>query len=190
MAEADIFNSAIPADQPEVVRGNVTAEDRVSELYEVHRAKMYRFLLSQGLDSGTAQELAQEVFVRLFVAISKGKKILSEQAWLYGVASKLAVDYWRREGRAMWVELDSLPLPADHLPSAGPTPEAALEQQERLRRVARVLIHLPKEQRLGIQLRMQGLRYRAIAEILGVSVSTVGELISRAVERLRSAADG
>ena len=51
------------------------------------------------------------------------------------------------------------------------------------------MARLPKEQRLGIHLRMQGLRYRAIAKILGVSVSTTADLRSVAVDRLRSAAD-
>jgi DNA-directed RNA polymerase specialized sigma24 family protein len=62
-------------------------------------------------------------------------------------------------------------------------------RRERLRQVAKAMMLLPKNQRLGIQLRMQGLRYRAIAEIMDVSVSTVAEWLSLAVERLRSAAN-
>ena len=69
------------------------------------------------------------------------------------------------------------------------TPEAAAVRSQRLRRVAALMAQLPKEQRLGIQLRMQGLRYRAIAKILGVSLSTTAEWLSSAVERLRNIAD-
>ena len=68
------------------------------------------------------------------------------------------------------------------------TPEASALWRQRLQRVAAMMARLSKEQRLVIQLRFQGLHYRAIAEILGVSVSTTAEMLSTAVERLRSTA--
>lgn len=166
-----------------------TTEERVARLYETHRDKIYRFLVGEGLGVAKAQELAQDVFVKLFVALTRGNKIESEQAWLYTVAAKSAVDYWRREGRPMWVELDSVPSMAENLQSKELTPEAAALRNQRSRRVAAMLARLPKEQRLGIHLRMQGLRYREIAKILGVSVPTVSGLLSTAVERLRGTAN-
>jgi DNA-directed RNA polymerase specialized sigma24 family protein len=89
----------------------------------------------------------------------------------------------------MWIELDSVPAMADSLRSKELTPEAAAVRNQRLQRVAATMARLPKEQRLGIHLRMQGLRCRAIAKILGVSVSTAADLLSTAVERLRSTAN-
>jgi RNA polymerase sigma-70 factor (ECF subfamily) len=78
---------------------------------------------------------------------------------------------------------------ADNLRSKELTPEAAAVRNQRLKRVAVTLAHLPKEQRLGIHLRMQGLRYKDIAKILGVSIPTVSGLLSTAVERLRGTAN-
>jgi RNA polymerase sigma-70 factor (ECF subfamily) len=89
----------------------------------------------------------------------------------------------------MWVELDSFPAMADGLQSKELTPDVAAARKERLQRIAIAMARLPKEQRLGVHLRMQGLRYRAIAKVLGVSVSTTAEWLSLAVERLRSAAN-
>jgi RNA polymerase sigma-70 factor, ECF subfamily len=189
MADAYIFDSSIRTDREAAMNLAPTPGERVAALYEAHRSEIYRFLVGQGLGAGTAQELAQDVFVKLFVAITKGTEILSEQAWLYGVASKLAVDYWRREGRSMWVELDSFPAMADSLRSKDLSPYAAAMRNDRLRRVAKAIARLPKEQRLGVHLRMQGLRYREIAKILGISISTTAEWLSIAVERLRSAAN-
>jgi RNA polymerase sigma factor (sigma-70 family) len=189
MADADMFDATTQTDEESTMRANLTTEERVAALYEAHREEIYRFLTGQGLEPATAQELAQDVFVKLFVAMTKKAEIESEPAWLFGVASKLAVDYWRREGRPMWVELDSFPEMADTLRSKELTPEASAVRNQRLQRVAAMMARLPKEQRLGINLRMQGLRYRAIAKILGVSVSTAADLISTAVERLRSTAN-
>ncbi len=189
MSNADTFDVTIDSDRDSAMNAIPTTEKRVAALYQAYRDQIYRFLVGQGLEPAKAQEAAQDVFVRLFVAITKGTEINSEQSWLYGVASKLAVDYWRREGRSMWVELDSVPMMAENLRSTELTPEAAAVRNQRLRRVADMLARLPKEQRLGIHLRMQGLRYRDIAKILGVSVSTTAGLLATAVARLRSTAN-
>jgi RNA polymerase sigma factor (sigma-70 family) len=189
MNDANIFEAANPTDEESAMRANLTASERITALYETHRDELYRFLVGQGIEPATAQELAQDVFVKLVVAIRKNTEIESEQAWLFGVASKLAVDYWRREGRPMWVELESFPDLVHTLQSGELNPEAYAVREQRLQRVAKMLARLPKEQRLGVHLRMKGLRYHAIAKILGVSKSTAAELVSIAVERLRSTAN-
>lgn len=63
-----------------------TIRERVAVLYENHRGDIYRFLVGQGLEPAKAQELAQDVFVNLFVSLTKGTEISSERAWLYTVA--------------------------------------------------------------------------------------------------------
>jgi RNA polymerase sigma-70 factor (ECF subfamily) len=168
---------------------NSAPAERVTALFDAYHTKIYRFLVGQGIDLSNAQELTQETFVRIFVALSKGDEIRSEQAWLFGVASKVAVDYWRRENRPMWVDLNSVSIREERFISSDPTPEAAAVEQQKLRRVAAAMASLPKEQRLSIHLRMQGCRYKEIAKVLGVSVTTVNTLLSSAVERLRSIAN-
>jgi RNA polymerase sigma factor (sigma-70 family) len=189
MSDASIFDLSNRAEKATAMRADLTAGERIAALYETHREELYRFLVGQGIEPATAQELAQDVFVKLLLAIRKDTEIESEQAWLFGVAAKLAVDYWRREGRPMWVELESFPELAHTLKSGELSPEAYAVREQRLQRVAKMLVRLPKEQRLGINLRMKGLRYHAIAKILGVSKSTAAELVSIAVERLRSTAN-
>jgi RNA polymerase sigma-70 factor (ECF subfamily) len=141
--------------------------------------------VGQGLGPAVAQEVTQDVFVDLFLALRKGRPLWSERRWLYTVAGRAAVDYWRREGRPVWVELDSQQAAADALPSRVATPDIQASDNERLERISVAMCRLPKEQRLGIHLRMHGLRYREIASILGVSTSTAADWISAAVERLR-----
>ena len=161
--------------------------ERVTALYQAHRAGIYRFLVAQGLSPSTAQEVTQDVFVKLFVALRNGVEILSEQGWLYGVAAKSAVDHWRREGAPVWIELD-VTSTHEKFTSQDPSPEAMAARTEVLQRVADALVRLPKEQRICVQLRSEGLRYREIAGILGVAVSTASEWLSAAVDHLRRAA--
>ena len=74
-------------------------QERVIALYETHRDGIYRFLVSHGLGPAVAQETTQDVFVDLCVALQKGIHVNSEKGWLYAVAGRTAVDYWRRERR-------------------------------------------------------------------------------------------
>lgn len=161
---------------------------RVTELYEAHREAIYRFLVAQGLPPAVAQEVTQDVFVQFFVALQSGTQIGADQAWLFSVAARKAVDYWRREGQARWVELDTAAEGESPFRSTDPTPEAKAARAQQLRRVADALSRLPREQRLCVLLRSKGLRYREIAEILGVAISTTSEWLATAVERLRGAA--
>jgi RNA polymerase sigma-70 factor (ECF subfamily) len=163
-------------------------EERVAALYGTHRDAIYRFLVGQGVEPRFAQEAAQNVFVDLFLALRKNSDIRSEQSWLYAVAARAAVDYWRRERRAIWVELDASPLVAESFRSREPSPEVQTIENERLLRIADSMRKLPKEKRLCVHLRMQGLRYREIAKVLGVSTSTAADWLATAVERLRGAA--
>ena len=164
---------------------SLSLEDRVVGLYETHREGIYRFLVGHGLSPGEAQEVTYDVFLDLFQALQKGVSVSSDQAWLYTVAGRAAADYWRRNPLAGHIELDLKTGGAANLRSADASPEVQAENMDRLRRVAIGMARLPKEQRMCIQLRMQGLRYREIAGILGVSTSTAAEWLTTAVYRLR-----
>ena len=186
MADGEHRSSNAPAIRIESDTASVDLRARVSGLYEAHRDAIYRFLLRQGLNPTIAQEITQDVFVDLFVSLQKGTQIDSEPAWLYVVAARAAVDYWRREHRPIWVELDSNPKMTANLPSREATPEEESTYRQRLARIANGLQRLPQRQRLCLELRMQGMRYRKIAKILGISISTVAERLVSALDRLRA----
>jgi RNA polymerase sigma-70 factor (ECF subfamily) len=175
----------LPVDTSRLSPAVAAWRQRVAELYEAHRDGIYRFLTGHGLPPALAQERTQDVFVDLFVALQKGGRVESEQGWLYTVAARSAVDYWRRERSTLQVELDLEKGPAAQAQSGDLSPEAQTEHRERERRIAAALGRLSKEHRLCIQLRMQGLRYREIAKILGVSTSTAAEWLVSAVNSLR-----
>jgi RNA polymerase sigma-70 factor (ECF subfamily) len=164
-------------------------QERVVALYEAHRTGIYRFLVGQGLNPMSAQDVTQDVFVELFIALEKGTLVSSEQGWLYTVAGRSVADYWRREYRSISVETDSDAKVADNVPSRDLNPETQAANKQQIERVAAGLRRLPKEHRLCIHLRMQGLRYREIARVLGVSTSTAAEWLCSAVSRLRGEAN-
>jgi len=81
------------------------------------------------------------------------------------------VDYWRRERRLTLVELDASNVLSDTLQSSEGRLDERIADEQRMRRLADAIRLLPKEQRMCVMLRSQGMRYREIARILGVGVS-------------------
>ena len=159
-------------------------EDRVVRLYEETRGDVYHYLLRLGLSPSQAQDAAQETFLRLHAALKRGDSIDQPRAWVFRVAHNLAVTEHRTGGR--WTTLD--PGVEAALTDRGPGPEARVLQRQRTARIEEALAGLSPQQRRCLYLRAEGLRYREIAETLGVGVSTVSQFLTRAIERLRRAA--
>jgi RNA polymerase sigma-70 factor (ECF subfamily) len=159
-------------------------QDRVVRLYEEARQDVYHYLLRLGLAPSQAQEGAQEVFLRLHAALVRGEEIRNPRAWVFRVAHNLAVTEHASGDR--WLALD--PGLETALTDRGPGPEARVIQRQRAERLNEALGELSPQQRKCLYLRAEGLRYREIAETVGVGVSTVSEFITRAMARLRRAA--
>jgi RNA polymerase sigma-70 factor (ECF subfamily) len=165
--------------------GQPSLTERVGRLYIAHRQEILSFLTAQGLPAATAQDFTQEVFLKLLVHLRDGHQINSVPAWLFRVAANRAVDYWRRERRFVMVELDAGGTVSDTLETAEKPVDQLAAEEQRMRRLASEIGRLPKEHRMCVLLRSQGLRYREIAGILGVGVSTTADWLDAAVERLR-----
>jgi RNA polymerase sigma-70 factor (ECF subfamily) len=162
---------------------NVTVRDLVTQAFAEWHMDLYRYALSIGLEPAGAQEIAQEAFLRLFVALDKGDAIDNRKAWLFRVAHNLALNSRARESKVgRWTpELDEI------LVDSAANPEQAFLEREKLQRYHRAVEGLSEQQRQCLRLRSAGFRYREIAEIAGIGTSTVSEFLKRAIERLGKA---
>ena len=165
----------------------VTRRDFVLQAYEEHRDAIYRYLVALGIEPATAQDLTQEIFLKLFATMAKGKAIQSVRAWMFTVASNLALNHLRAESYhpsisgeevARWLETQAQP---------GADPEKVLLERERAIALQEVIGTLSHQQQVCLHLRAEGFRYREIAKILGVTVPTVAEFLRRAISRLKKA---
>jgi RNA polymerase sigma-70 factor (ECF subfamily) len=162
----------------------MTVYERVERTYEAERDNIYSYLLYMGLPAARAQELAQDSFLKLYLKMSKGDSIENPRAWLYRVAHNLAVRSYAREPQ--FDELD----PDVAAPDTRPDPERALIEKGQRSALYRAVRELSPQQRNCLHLRVQGLRYREIAEVIGISTSAVGEFLRRAAVRLKEAVNG
>lgn len=161
----------------------VTLQDQVVEIYQSLRDEVYRYLLVLGVGPDMAQEVCQEVFLRLYAAMRKGQRIENARAWVFTVARNCALS-----ARVSTAMLDSLePVLEEKLTSESPSPERELLDREKFQRLHDAVSSLSPQQRHCLHLRVEGFRYREIADIVGINTSTVGEFLRRAVKRLRRA---
>jgi RNA polymerase sigma-70 factor (ECF subfamily) len=158
-----------------------TADAIVLQAYEDARDDVYYYVVTLGLAPSQAQDVAQEVFLKLYVQLRDGEEIRSVRGWLFRVAHNEALKVKAKDRR--YGEIGPVNEPVSNAPGA----EKQLLEGESRRRLREALADLSPQQRQVLQLRAAGLRYREIAETIGIGVSTVNEFMRRAVTRLRKA---
>ena len=161
----------------------MTVEDEVTCVFEDAREDVYQYMLTLGLDPGKAQEAAQEVFLRFYLERRKGVEIEKPRAWVFRVAHNLGLD-WRAKERLQPLDAAVEATLEDPRQSI----DKALIRDERMAQIGEAWKPLSPQQRQCLHLRTEGLRYREIAETMGISISTVREFLTRAVGRLQKAA--
>jgi RNA polymerase sigma-70 factor (ECF subfamily) len=163
----------------------VTLHDRVAQLFEETREDVYRYLLTLGLYPPQAQEAAQEVFLRLYTTLKKGEHVENPRGWIFRVAHNYGLKVRARQASEAPFDAE---LEARLLAPAA-SPEHELIERERMVRFHRAVENLSEQQRRCLFLRLEGMRYPEIASTLGISASTVGEFLRRAMARLRKVRD-
>jgi RNA polymerase sigma-70 factor (ECF subfamily) len=155
----------------------------VLEYYDREHVAIQRYLLFLSVNAETAQDIVQESFLKLHEHLLANGDRTNLRAWLYRVAHNLG----RNAQMAFHsVRTDSLDVEAARNACApAPSPEQELLEQERMTRLRRAMDSLSTAQKESLVLRAEGLKYREIAEVLNVSVSTVGENVQRGLEKLK-----
>ena len=141
-----------------------------------------------------AEDLAQEVFLRVYRARKKYRPRSKFSTWLFTIANNLALNSLRARQRKPVVPLpahDSGPLgprPAEQLvQDTGTGPVQKLHQQELAAVIRRALDGLNERQRLAVVLnKFEDMNYAEIAEVMGLTTKAVKSLLSRARENLRT----
>lgn len=154
-----------------------------AELFERYAPALLRFADRLLSDRGMAEEVTQEVFVKVITRAHQYDGRAEVSSWLFAIAANACRDRRRRERRAAIVPLEGVPEPAHK----GEGAEAKLLTRERREAVREALNDLSEEQREALILaRYHGLPYAEIADVLGISVGAVKTRIFRAVETLKA----
>jgi len=156
-----------------------------------HRA-MIHFLFRMVRNQAIAEELAQEVFLRVYRSRESYRAEAKFTTWLYRIATNLAVNNardTRHERAAQTLYLDAPDEETGTTPDVAddePTVEQRLMRDERMAAIRTHVMALPERQRMAVLMhKYQGMDYRQIGEVLKLSESATKSLLFRAYQTLR-----
>jgi len=163
-------------------------EEEVVDLFDQFRDRLLRYALSFGLSIEDGEEIVQEVFMALFQHLQRGKPRQNLSGWVFRVTHNLALKQREQSRRNPHIAMGPCEagLPVDPAPG----PEDQLASSEREERLQKALRALPEQGQRCLYLRAEGLRYREIAEALGMSLGSVSMSLARSLARLGRADRG
>ena len=154
-------------------------EEQLLALFDEMREPLLRYLLSLQLAPQRGEEIVQDTFLKLFEHLRLGRTDSNIRGWLFRVAHNLALQELRGRRNAV-LDLPAVPIEDPHM-----DPEQQLIFDEREASLLAALQKLPETERRCMHLRAEGLRYREIAEVLHISVTTVADSLRRAINAIR-----
>lgn len=155
------------------------------EVVREHSGRVYRLAFRLTGNRPDAEDLTQEVFVRVFKSLAKYTPGTFE-GWLHRITTNLFLDQARRKQR---IRFDGLSDEAtERLSSTEPSPERSFEMAHFDYDVQRALGELPPDFRVAVVLcDVEGMSYKQVADTVGVKVGTVRSRIHRGRALLRAA---
>ena len=161
-------------------------------LVQKYRRAMVSFMYRMAHNPTAAEDLAQEVFLRVYRSRETYEPSAKFSTWLYRIATNLAVNYardTRHERPENMVSIDEKDddtgLTVD-VPDSSLSAEESIMRRERMAAIREKVQQLPERQRMAVVMhKYQQMDYKQIAEVLKLSESATKSLLFRAYETLR-----
>ncbi|PYX83509.1 MAG: RNA polymerase subunit sigma-24 [Acidobacteria bacterium] len=161
-------------------------------LVQKYRRPMVSFMYRMAHNAAAAEDLAQEVFLRVYRSRASYEASAKFTTWLYRIATNLAVNHARDTRHERPENMASLDEPDEQtgttmdVADTSPNVEERLVRQERLKAIRQSVENLPERQRLAVLMhKYQQMDYKQIGEVLKLSESATKSLLFRAYETLR-----
>jgi RNA polymerase sigma-70 factor, ECF subfamily len=173
----------------ELRAGNMAGFDYLIQKY---RKPIVHFMYRMVHNQAVAEELAQEVFLRVYRSRETYRAEARFSTWLYRIATNLGVNHardTRHQRNASTVYLDQVDAETGTTPDVAddtPSIEADLIRRERLEAIRQHVLALPERQRMAVLMhKYEGMDYKQIGDVLKLSESATKSLLFRAYQTLR-----
>ncbi len=181
-----------PSDADIMLRAKAGDQSAFDYLVQKYRRPMISFMYRMARNAAAAEDLAQEVFLRVYRSRASYEASAKFTTWLYRIATNLAVNHardTRHERPEVQVSLDEPDEESGttlELPDGNLTAEQVMVRRERMLAIRSKVEALPEQQRLAVIMhKYQQMDYKQIAEVLKKSESATKSLLFRAYETLR-----
>jgi len=159
-------------------------------LLNKHRSSVVHFLYRMIQNYAVAEELAQEVFLRVYRSRSTYEPTAKFTTWLFRIATHLALNSLRdgkNDRLQEHLDDDTNDMPVRQVSDRRPSVEQAMVYEARLDEVRQAVAALPEKQRAAVLMhKYEEMEYTQIARVLSCSESAVKSLLFRAYETLRA----
>ena len=154
--------------------------EQFNHLYQQHYSTIYRMVSKFSVSRFEAEDIVQEVFIRLYLHYESGGEVQYPKTWLYKVASNICINTVGRRKQTKHIEtVNELDLGVcDSL-------ELKIEEVEHMKIIQKALSTLKEQEKLMVILYSEGLSYKEISTISGVRFTSVSKSLSRALEKLK-----
>ena len=185
-------SSSVMTDADVMLRVKAGDESAFSYLVQKYRRAMVHFMYRMAHSPAIAEDLAQEVFLRVYRSRESYEASAKFTTWLYRIATNLAVNHIRDTRHERQGNMASLDEPDTEtgqtldVADSKPTTEEIIIQRERMAAIRSKVESLPERQKLAVLMhKYQQMDYKQIAEVLKLSESATKSLLFRAYESLR-----
>jgi RNA polymerase sigma-70 factor (ECF subfamily) len=164
---------------------NEALNNQFKAIYERESDNIFRFCLLRVTDREQAMDLTQETFTRLWQSLQGGKKMTNERAFLFTVAHRLIID-WYRKKKSLRLETFTDPDTGEEYDVADEGAAEHIVEGAEGKMLIDALEKLSPSYKQAIYLRfVEGLAPQEIAEVLGISANATSVRITRGLEELR-----
>jgi RNA polymerase sigma-70 factor, ECF subfamily len=170
-------------------QGGNDVREEFERLYSAYHQQLFQYLFYLVRNRETAEELVQEVYIKVLHSYETFEGKSSEKTWLYSIAKHAAIDWIRRQSRKKrkfegkeyeWSEREF------EIEDKQPLPDEIVAQQDEIQHIYKTMKKCTKDQQQVIVLRyIQGLSIAESADILGWSESKVKTTQHRAIKALK-----
>lgn len=174
-----------PASTAEQLRVLSDSESLVIRLFDQLQGRVLSYAVACGLPFHDAEDIVQETFLSLFRHLGLGRPRSNLDGWLFRVAHNLALKR-RIANQAFERTLVDENTLAQH-PCERPNAEEEFSFSQTQRRLRAVFDALPEQDQRCLYLRAEGLKYREIGDVLGMSLGGVSLSLSRSLARIMRA---
>jgi RNA polymerase sigma-70 factor (ECF subfamily) len=186
-------NSVEPECREDRLNSGRIIQEEFDDLYKEYRSAVYSFACYLTQNSGEAEDLFQDTWLRVVHHLPKKVERTSARAWIFTITANLHKDALRKKRirRAFFLQKASRSTPDEEgsaflFGSSIPNETNGANRVDMKRDITQAMAQLPEQQRGIFALReIEGLKYTEISEIYGIPVGTVKSLMFRAVRKLR-----
>ncbi|WP_127016499.1 RNA polymerase sigma factor [Anoxybacter fermentans] len=174
-----------------LVKRTLAGDDEAfARLVDCYKNRIFQLIYCKIQNKEDIEDLAQEVFLRIYKSLKKFDQKRKFSTWIYTIANNLCIDYLRKK-RLQAVSLDAPLFPSNkdiyiEIPDEEYAPELILQKTDEQKRIIEAVESLAEEYKLVIKLRhFKGYSYKDIGKILDLPIGTIKSRIYRARKKLK-----